>query len=332
LLLQGETGTGKDTFAKALHHESSRQHRPYIELNCAAIPDSLIDSELFGYAPGTFTGGLKEGKDGYIVAANGGTLFLDEIGDMPLESQTRLLRVLSERVVQPLGAANSVSVDFSLICASHRDLQELVRVGQFREDLYCRVCGAKITLPSLRERSDLISICRNLLREFDPNNSVELSDSVWQRLMEFSWPGNIRQLKNTVQYIVYSCGEGLATEADLPEDLLHPIACGINQTPAAAYTHHSASNMQAHAIGTQIGSAYNQQHDDSRIGRTNSNGSALSYATNSIPLSKRDELLGALHQTRWCVAKAARLVGVSRATVHRQMKKYGIVRPDHQGL
>lgn len=314
LLLQGETGTGKDTFAKALHAESTRSQKPFVELNCAAIPDSLIDSELFGYAPGTFTGGLKNGKDGYIVAANGGTLFLDEIGDMPLESQTRLLRVLSERMVQPLGAAEPVSVDFALICASHQNLQELVRLGRFREDLYYRVCGAKITLPTLRERTDLLDIANRLLAQIDPEGHVELPDNVLQKLGNYSWPGNIRQLKSCLQFIVYSCGEGVATEADLPEDLLHPIPFTdtLRQTSNSNYGHANvaAPAMMPSAVGAGMAAANSAP----------------------VPISRRDELLGALHETRWCVAKAARLVGVSRATVHRQMKKYGIVRPDHQGL
>jgi len=304
LLLQGETGTGKDTFARALHAESLRRDMPYIELNCAAIPDTLIDSELFGYAPGTFTGGLKEGKDGYIVAANGGTLFLDEIGDMPLESQTRLLRVLSERVVQPLGAAKAVAVDFNLICASHRNLQELVLSGQFREDLYYRVCGVKITLSPLRERSDLIGIAENMLQEIDPQANVEFSDSLWERISAYPWPGNIRQLKSAIQFIVFSSEGGLATEADLPEDLLHPA-------PALVQASNAFQTTQA---------------------RGNLSHANMGNSASQIPLSKRDELLNALHQTRWCVAEAARVIGVSRATVHRQMKKYEIVRPDHQGI
>ena len=324
LLLQGETGTGKDTFAKALHAESQRSHMPFVELNCAAIPDSLIDSELFGYAPGTFTGGLKNGKDGYIVAANGGTLFLDEIGDMPLESQTRLLRVLSERMVQPLGAAEPVAVDFALICASHQNLQELVRVGRFREDLYYRVCGAKITLPTLRERSDLVDIANRLLQQLDPEGTVELSEGVVQKLNDYAWPGNIRQLKSCLQFIVYSCGEGIATESDLPEDLLQsgmPVPNSAGSTATSVSSAVMFNQSQSRHSGAQAFVANANVSD----------GMSPSLAGVAAPMSRRDELVSALHETRWCVAKAARLVGVSRATVHRQMKKYGIVRPDHQG-
>jgi len=286
LLLQGETGTGKDTFARAVHRESHRRDKPFVELNCAAIPESLIDSELFGYAPGTFTGGLKEGKTGHVETANGGTLFLDEIGDMPMDSQTRLLRVLSDRKIQPLGASKAVDVEFALVCASHRDLIGLVQEGKFREDLYYRVCGAKVTLPALRDRSDFHTIAANFLQEIDPEAHVKLSDAVWHKLKDYAWPGNIRQLQTALQYIVFSCGEGVAEEHNLPEDILHDHCL------------HAPRHATVHL-------------DDK-------------------PRSRKEELLDALQQSRWCVTKAAKIAGVSRATVHRQMKKYGIVRPDHQ--
>jgi len=310
LLLQGETGTGKDTFAKAVHLSSRRNGKVIVELNCATIPESLIDSELFGYAPGTFTGGLKDGKTGYIEAAHEGTLFLDEIGDMPLDSQTRLLRVLSERRVQPLGASQSIDVDFALICASNKNLVELVEDGLFREDLYYRVCGAKITLSPLRERSDFRVIAKRHLRQLDSESKITISDTLWSRLENFDWPGNIRQLQNVLQYIVFSCGEGVATENDLPEDLLHEQSNGSRKTRQPAGVNSPDRNQHA----TQVQSRHQSM--------------PCSYTDPMI--SKRDQLLSALHDSRWCVAQAARSVGVSRATVHRQMKKFGIVRPDHQ--
>lgn len=315
LLLSGETGTGKDAFARALHAESDRHMMPYVELNCASIPESLLDSELFGYAPGTFTGGLKEGKRGHILAANGGTLFLDEIGDMPLASQTRLLRVLSERIVQPLGESRQVAVDFALVCASHRDLSERVQQGLFREDLYYRVCGAKITLPALRDRTDLKLIAKRLLQQIDPQNLVDLSDEIWERLCNYFWPGNIRQLLNTLQFVVYSCGEGVAGLSDLPEELQQ------RYSPDSRMLKQSQTQNQP-----PLATAYSH-----RSGHTTQTSSRTSDLDNQLHLSKRDELINALQQARWCVAKAARIVGVSRATVHRQMKKYNIVRPDHQG-
>ena len=312
LLLQGETGTGKDAFARALHAESNRSHMPYIELNCASIPESLLDSELFGYAPGTFTGGLKEGKQGYIQAANGGTLFLDEIGDMPLASQTRLLRVLSERFVQRLGDSKPVAVDFTLICASHRDLSDRVRSGQFREDLYYRVCGAKVVLPSLREREDLELITKRLLRQLDPQNCIELSEAVWRRLLNHAWPGNIRQLQNAIQFVVFSCGGGVASLSDLPDEILESA---FSDRPIAG-----KASPPTEDTGLPVSQTCLHETEKRTV------------LFSELGLSKRDQLLDALQRTSWCVAQTARAIGVSRSTVHRQMKKYGIVRPDHQGM
>ncbi|MFK7996208.1 MAG: sigma-54-dependent Fis family transcriptional regulator [Granulosicoccus sp.] len=301
ILLQGETGTGKDSFARALHNESRRAQKQFVELNCAAIPESLIDSELFGYSPGTFTGGLKDGKTGYIVAANGGTLFLDEIGDMPMESQTRLLRVLAEHKVQPLGSAKSVEVDFQLVCASHRDLPSLVESGHFREDLYYRVCGATLTLPALRNRQDFADIVETLLLRFDPDRLVSLSDPVWDQLKLCQWPGNIRQLHNVLQYTVFSCGDGLATLDDLPDDLtIAPTNGNVAVTTPTAM--HPADRLQVQPT----------------------------VSSQPMYLSPKEELTQALYRNRWCVSKTAKDLGISRATAHRHMKKYGIVRPDHQ--
>ncbi len=299
-LLQGETGTGKDTFARALHNESCRAAKPFVELNCAAIPESLIDSELFGYSPGTFTGGLKEGKAGQIVSANGGTLFLDEIGDMPMESQTRLLRVLAEHKVQPLGGAKSIDVDFQLVCASHRDLISLVANGQFREDLYYRVCGATLTLPALRNRQDFAEIVEDLLQRFDPDSLVSLSDPVWAQLKACQWPGNIRQLHNVMQYTVFSCGDGLATLDDLPDDLISTA----NYVPVPQQQNIPAAGRLPSAVPP----------------------------VQQIYLSPQEELTQALYRNRWCVSKTANDLGISRATAHRHIKKYGIVRPDHQDI
>ena len=300
ILLQGETGSGKDSFARAIHQESRRADKPFVELNCAAIPESLIDSELFGYAPGTFTGGLKEGKTGHIVSANGGTLFLDEIGDMPMESQTRLLRVLSEQKVQQLGSATSLDVNFQLVCASHRDLVSMVASGLFREDLYYRVCGAKLTLPALRQRQDFAEIVESLLLRFDPDRLVSLSDPVWAALKACGWPGNIRQLYNVLQYTVFSCGDGLATIDDLPDDIVNTPQSA--EEPMNQRTTGFAIPVQAHGI----------PH-----GQT-------TYQ------SPKEELMEALYRNRWCVSQTANDLGISRATVHRHIKKHGIVRPDHQ--
>lgn len=190
--LGGETGTGKEVLAHALHKMSQRTDKPFVAVNCAAIPESLIESELFGYQPGAFPGGRSRGMKGQIQRADGGTLFLDEIGDMPLPSQNRLLRVLAEREVLPLGAKRPVPVDFHVIAASHCDLRHQIAAGTFREDLYYRLCGATLVLPPLRERRDLAFLIERILdREARAlEGCAELTDEAlprWTRVEAADW-------------------------------------------------------------------------------------------------------------------------------------------------
>jgi transcriptional regulator of acetoin/glycerol metabolism len=203
LLILGESGVGKELFARAFHFSGPRAEGPFVALNCAAIPENLIESELFGYVGGAFTGARREGAVGKVQQAHGGTLFLDEIGDMPLSMQARLLRVLQERQVVPVGGGRPIPVDISLVCATHRVLRESVRSGEFREDLYYRVNGLTVTLPPLRERSDIRSIVIRLLeRELRGSPQAELvtiSEQVLEFFERYPWPGNIRQLQNVIR-------------------------------------------------------------------------------------------------------------------------------------
>ncbi|WP_277184483.1 sigma-54-dependent Fis family transcriptional regulator [Caballeronia sp. BR00000012568055] len=200
ILIGGETGAGKEMLARAIHRDSLRRAGPFIAVNCASLPETLIESELFGYAQGAFTGAARRGAAGKIAQANGGTLFLDEIGDMPLALQSRLLRVLQERVVEPLGGARAVPVDFTLICASNRRLRDLVTRGEFREDLYYRVNGLSVTLPPLRERSDLRAAVLNMLRtECCDERAVGIDEEVFALFERHRWPGNFRQLSNVLR-------------------------------------------------------------------------------------------------------------------------------------
>jgi transcriptional regulator of acetoin/glycerol metabolism len=221
ILIQGETGTGKDVFARLVHDHSARKNRPFIALNCAAIPESLIESELFGYTPGAFTGASSKGMKGLLLQADGGTLFLDEIGDMPLALQTRLLRVLAEGEVAPLGASCRQRVDIQVICATHRDLSAMVRSAQFREDLYFRLGGARFQLPPLRERSDRLALINQLLAEENQNASlpVGLSAATLERLLSHGWPGNIRQLRHVLRYACAVCDGATIQVSDLPPEL-----------------------------------------------------------------------------------------------------------------
>ncbi|MET4115805.1 transcriptional regulator of acetoin/glycerol metabolism [Bradyrhizobium sp. JR1.5] len=213
VLLHGETGVGKDVFARAIHAAGNRARHNYVALNCAAMPDSLIDAELFGYEAGAFTGARRDGSKGLIVQADGGTLFLDEIGDMPIALQTRLLRVLENREVWPLGALKPVPVDIRLISATHRDLGRMAEEGAFRTDLYFRLRGMEVRLPALRERADRDDVIRQIAREEASNCS--LSDEAWAQLAAYPYPGNMRQLRHVLRLAGCTAEDGVITDADL---------------------------------------------------------------------------------------------------------------------
>ena len=215
LLINGETGCGKEAFAKAVHQGSQRGDKAFIALNCAAIPENLIESELFGYRAGSFTGALKEGMRGKLQQADGGTLFLDEIGDMPLALQTRLLRVLEDRLVVPIGGEPQ-AVNVRIISATHRNLLERVADGSFREDLYYRLNGLEVALPPLRERSDKSQLLDFLLAQEAGTEQVMLDESTRQALLAFHWPGNLRQMRTVLRTVVALCEGGRVGLEDLP--------------------------------------------------------------------------------------------------------------------
>jgi sigma-54 dependent transcriptional regulator, acetoin dehydrogenase operon transcriptional activator AcoR len=224
LLILGETGTGKELLARAVHHDSNRSRQPFVAVNCASIPESLIEAELFGYEEGAFTGARRKGAPGRLVQANGGTLFLDEIGDMPLPLQARLLRALQERSVTPLGSTKSIAVDIAVIGATHRNLREMIEQQSFREDLYYRLNGLALRLPALRERTDIEAIVRRILQAERPQDTPELSPQVLAMFRRYQWPGNIRQLANVLRTAaVMSAGERLITTAHLSDDFLEDI-------------------------------------------------------------------------------------------------------------
>ena len=217
ILLQGETGTGKDTFARAIHRASGRFDRPFVVINCAAIPETLIESELFGYEPGAFTGARSGGMRGKVLAAQGGTLFLDEIGDMPLLVQARLLRLLEDKEVVPLGGTRPIPVDLKVISATHRDLQKLVESGDFRIDLYYRLNGITLTLPPLRERGDRHALIAAIREE--ACGAMAIDPAALAALMAHDWPGNIRELRNALRTAIALAGAGPVELDHLPPSL-----------------------------------------------------------------------------------------------------------------
>ncbi len=306
IFVQGETGTGKEVLARALHDSSRRADRPFVAVNCAAIPESLIESELFGYAPGTFTGARSKGMKGLIQRSDGGTLFLDEIGDMPLLLQTRLLRVLAEHEVLPLGADKPVRVDLHIVAASHRDLRRQIVAGTFREDLYYRLCGATLALPALRERQDKTFLIERIL---DSEARIlggrpAIDPQALELLLRHDWPGNIRELRNVLCYALSIADNDMIGIDHLPQELMDAIA----DAPAAA---------EPRITGADV----------IRFAR------AASAAMGSAPAveDERSLLLDALRRNRWNISEVARDLGMCRATVYRRMRRMGIVSPVEQG-
>jgi sigma-54 dependent transcriptional regulator, acetoin dehydrogenase operon transcriptional activator AcoR len=228
ILITGETGTGKELLAQAIHNDSPRRSGSFVAVNCASIPESLIESELFGYEEGAFTGARRKGAVGKLLQANGGTLFLDEIGDMPYPLQVRLLRVLQERLVNPLGSTKSIPVDIAIVCATHRDLREMIAQNRFREDLYYRLNGLVVKLPPLRERTDLASVIQKMLQCESLGDadgaSLNVDSEVMTLFKQCAWPGNFRQLGNLLRTASAMVdADGQIRHEHLPDDFFEDL-------------------------------------------------------------------------------------------------------------
>lgn len=220
VLIVGESGVGKEVVSKNIHKNSNRRNLPYIQINCAAIPESLIESELFGHEKGAFTGAMAA-KPGLLEAANGGTILLDEIGEMPLHLQAKLLRVLQTKEITRVGGTKAKKLDVRFLAATNRDLKSLIQQGKFREDLFYRLNVVPITIPPLRERKeDIIPMSQYFLKKFNSKYSKKkkLSPSAEQLLASYSWPGNVRQLENTIEHLVILTEEDLITAQALPKE------------------------------------------------------------------------------------------------------------------
>ncbi|HCT8887565.1 TPA: sigma 54-interacting transcriptional regulator, partial [Clostridioides difficile] len=214
ILIRGESGTGKELIAQSIHNNSNRKNQPFIAVNCAAVPENLLESQLFGYDKGTFTGGLKDGKQGLFELANNGTIFLDEIGDMPLELQTKLLRVLQEKQIMPVGSHNVINIDVRIISATNKNLEQMIDNSQFREDLYYRLNTIPINIPPLRERKeDILIIMEDLI-----NKKLIITPEAKKLIQNYMWKGNIRELQNVTSYLNIMC-EDIVLEKDLPPNL-----------------------------------------------------------------------------------------------------------------
>jgi len=315
VLLCGETGAGKEVFARAVHAASPHAAGAFVAVNCASLPETLIESELFGYRAGAFTGAQRSGRRGKILQADRGTLFLDEIADMPLELQARLLRVLDERQVTPLGTEDTYPVDFQLISASHQHLPTLVREGRFREDLYYRLAGIELQLPPLRERGDKRELIREVLAAEGGTEAV-LTPDAEQALMAHAWPGNIRQLRHVLRTAAALADGRPITREHLPALQLSlapapaaasPMALAVSAQHAASVAAHLASGIAGAAAGGPL-----------------ADNEALPVKLNPIQANERQVLLQLLEQHRWNVSNVAKALDVSRNTLYRKLHKLHI--------
>ncbi|MGB3727135.1 MAG: sigma-54-dependent Fis family transcriptional regulator [Glaciecola sp.] len=291
ILIHGETGVGKEVFVKALHEYSQRNQQPLIAVNCAAIPSELAESELFGYVKGAFTGASDKGSPGLIRNAHSGTLFLDEIGEMPLKLQGRLLRVLQERKVTPLGSSQSYPVDIKLVSATNRSLRENVANGQFRQDLYYRVSGLNIELPPLRERADRIPLfakINNMYKESHQN--CQLGTKVVELFYNHPWPGNVRQLVSVVQIALAMCDSETVQEWHLPDDFFADL---------------------------------NAEHEKHQADSTRP--STTDDLPKNLDIDPLNETIRIYNETGQNVSKTARLQGISRNTVYKRLKANNII-------
>jgi sigma-54 dependent transcriptional regulator, acetoin dehydrogenase operon transcriptional activator AcoR len=290
VLLLGETGTGKGYCARAIHNASSRADKPFVTVNCAAIPENLIESELFGHKPGAFTGAAREGGMGRVLQANGGTLFLDEIGDMPVALQARLLNVIEDREVMPLGGNKMVSVDVRVVSATQHHPLDLIAKGLFREDLYYRLNGITVRLPPLRQRSDCAELVSKIVQAEGGGVALELDPALVERLVRHSWPGNVRQLRNVLRTMIALRISDCLTLADFNEEWLAGV-----QGDAAAEVRGPIS-------------------DDGD--------SVLSDA-------EREALRRMLETCQWNVSAAAARLHISRRTIYRKIHRHGLLRHAH---
>ena len=316
LLILGETGTGKELLARAVHQDSDRARQPFVAVNCASIPESLIEAELFGYEDGAFTGARRKGATGRILQANGGTLFLDEIGDMPLSLQARLLRVLQERCVTPLGSHKSIPVDIAVVSATHRNLREMCAAQTFREDLYYRLNGLVVRLPALRDRSDLRTVARRIVLAESPDAPPEISASVMALFDRYAWPGNIRQLANVLRTAVVMAGnESQITEEHLSEDFLEDV----RRQPAATAAPACVATSAATSVPLPAASSVPLPATPTVAADPAAPAPAAAQAR-TLGESEIALIQAALDAAGGNISEASKALGISRNTIYRKLR------------
>ncbi len=296
VLVEGPSGTGKELVARALHNLSPRAHGPFVAVECAAMSKELLVSELFGYAPGTFTGGLKDGKAGCFEAASGGTLFLDEIGEIDADTQVKLLRAIESRTIVRLGSSEPVHVDFRLVAATNKNLSAMVAAGTFREDLYYRLNVIDIRTPALRDHpEDIALLVARFLKEFSAANGnavTGIEPPALKALEDYSWPGNVRQLRNVVEKMVILASGPRLTAADLPLEITAPPPAAAVPAPAPA---------TVPAVGAPT-----------------------APIAETLAEAEKARILSTLADCGNNKTKAAAALGISRRTLHRKLNEWGL--------
>ncbi len=331
ILVYGESGVGKEVFARAIHGYSHRSNKPLVSVNCGAIPEGILESELFGHKKGAFTGAIDNRK-GYFEIADGGTLFLDEIAEMPLTTQVKLLRVLETKEFMRIGGETVTRVDVRIIAATNKDLQKEVDAKHFRQDLYFRLKAVTLTIPPLRQRrEDIPELAYNFLEQYSHTNRIEMpriTREALELLVNYNWPGNIRELKNTVESAAALSKSGVIDESILktllnineekfPRNL--PVALG--KKPESLDLEMILGALIE--IKKDLVELKNLAYQASSGG----NGVSLQSQTNEIKTMKeleRDAILNALNKSKWNKKKASRMLAISERTLYRKLKEYGI--------
>lgn len=310
ILIIGETGTGKEMYSQSIHNHSSRKNKPFVAINCAALPESLLESELFGYAEGAFTGAMKGGKQGIFELAHQGTLFLDEIGEITPSIQSRLLRVIQEKEVMRIGDDKVIPVDVRIIAATNKNLLEMVKNNEFREDLYYRLSVLDLLLPPLREyKEDIPLLVEHFVRQFAKGKKIKLTDAAMKRLQAETWEGNIRQLQNFCERLSVLSHGGTVDIDDVEKYLpqyqtfsYHQTDSDINQLQSKG---HLVASVQGKPLNENAGA-----HETSQIKHT------TRFKT------EFERIVEALEKNHYHRGKTAKALGMSRATLWRKMQKY----------
>ena len=305
VLILGESGTGKEVVARNLHYYSARRDGPFVPVNCGAIPGDLLESELFGHIKGAFTGAISD-REGRFELANGGTLFLDEIGDMTLQMQVKILRVLQERTFERIGSNETITSDVRIIAATHKDLEEAISAGEFREDLFYRLNVFPISMPPLRERLEDIPLLANeLVRriEHEKRGSVRLSPGAIYALCQYNWPGNVREMANLIERLAILHPYAVVDAADLPEKFRS-----------------EEGEVSEHMLDALIGSPLTSDDLDPRLPRDGLN---LKEHLGYLEVSYIKQ---ALSESGGVVAHAAKRLGMRRTTLVEKLRKYGLQR------